>query len=153
MNIFNDEFKEFIRYFNAFEVEYVLVGGYSVIIHGYSRTTGDLDLLVNCTRENYARICQAFAAFQLPVFDMSDENFLNIKEFDVFTFGRPPVCIDLLTQIKGSTFEEVYQNSKEYQIDPTLTIRVVHLNMLLHLKKSSGRYKDLDDISQLEKIE
>ena len=39
-NIFNSDFQEFLKAFEDFKVEYVLVGGYSVIIHGYSRTTG-----------------------------------------------------------------------------------------------------------------
>lgn len=43
-NIFNDDFRDFISALNESNVEYLLVGEYSVIIHGYSRNTGDLDL-------------------------------------------------------------------------------------------------------------
>ena len=42
INLLNDDFKDFINALNTFEVEYILIGGYSVILHGYSRTTGDL---------------------------------------------------------------------------------------------------------------
>jgi hypothetical protein len=42
-NIFNEDFQDFIRSFNENDVKYILVGGYSVIIYGYSRTTGDMD--------------------------------------------------------------------------------------------------------------
>ncbi|MGN6177564.1 MAG: hypothetical protein ACTHNW_00170 [Mucilaginibacter sp.] len=45
-NIFNDDFREFIQCFNLANVKYILVGGYSVILHGYSRTTGDMDIWV-----------------------------------------------------------------------------------------------------------
>ena len=41
-NIFNEDFQDFIKALNQTEVEYLLVGGYSVILHGYARTTGDL---------------------------------------------------------------------------------------------------------------
>ena len=47
MNIFNDDFKDFILYLNQNEVEYIVVGGYAVIIRGYSRSTGDIDIWVN----------------------------------------------------------------------------------------------------------
>jgi hypothetical protein len=50
-NIFNPDFYEFLASFERADVEYVLVGGYSVIIHGYQRTTGDMDLFVNPTRK------------------------------------------------------------------------------------------------------
>jgi hypothetical protein len=43
-NIFNEDFRDFLRAFNSYDVKYILVGGYSVIQHGYSRTTGDMDI-------------------------------------------------------------------------------------------------------------
>ena len=56
MNIFNDDFKDFILYLNQNEVEYIIVGGYAVIIRGYSRSTGDIDIWVNKTEENFSNI-------------------------------------------------------------------------------------------------
>jgi len=43
-NIFEDDFRDFLNALNNQKVDYILVGGYSVIIHGYPRTTGDMDL-------------------------------------------------------------------------------------------------------------
>ena len=51
-NIFNQDFKDFIESLNAHDVKYILVGGYSVILHGYPRTTGDMDLWVERSEEN-----------------------------------------------------------------------------------------------------
>lgn len=42
--IFNPDFKDFIHALNRHEVDYILIGGYAVILHGYARTTGDLDV-------------------------------------------------------------------------------------------------------------
>lgn len=42
-NIFNEDFRDFINALNNNHVRYILVGGFSVILHGYSRTTGDMD--------------------------------------------------------------------------------------------------------------
>ncbi len=42
--LFNQDFQDFIRALNNNQVEYLLVGGYSVILHGYQRNTGDMDL-------------------------------------------------------------------------------------------------------------
>ena len=75
-NIFNSDFRDFIAALNNNEVRYMLVGGYSVILHGYSRTTGDMDLWVERTKENYLKIRKSFEEFGMPVFDMSEENFL-----------------------------------------------------------------------------
>lgn len=40
------DFKEFLSVLNAHGVDYLLVGGYAVGIHGYPRATVDLDLWV-----------------------------------------------------------------------------------------------------------
>ena len=50
-NIFNEDFIDFIQAFNNAEVKYVLIGGYAVIIHGYQRTTGDMDILWNVLKK------------------------------------------------------------------------------------------------------
>ena len=76
-NIFNEDFRDFISALNNNEVEYILVGGYSVILHGYSRTTGDMDIWVKKTKENYLKLLAAFNQFKMPVFDMTEKKFLN----------------------------------------------------------------------------
>lgn len=48
-NILNQDFTDFSVALSQAEVEYVLVGGYAVIFHGYNRTTGGLDIWVNAT--------------------------------------------------------------------------------------------------------
>lgn len=147
-NIFNEDFKDFISALNNNEVEYVLVGGYSVILHGYSRTTGDLDIWVNKGKENYFRLVKAFKEFKMPVFDMTEDNFLKNPELNVFTFGRPPSGIDIMTDVKGLNFDETFKASQIVEIE-NLKVRLIHLNQLLQAKKAAGRHKDLDDIENL----
>jgi hypothetical protein len=110
-NAFNTDFQEFIEALNKSEVKYILVGGYSVILHGYARTTGDMDIWVEKTEDNYQAILKAFKRFGMPVFDMTLSNFINNHALDVFTFGRPPVAIDLITHVDGLEFNEAYINS------------------------------------------
>lgn len=67
-NIFISDFRDFLLTPNKNGVRYLLVGGYSVILHGYSRTTGDMDLWVDRTADNHAIIVAAFREFGMPVF-------------------------------------------------------------------------------------
>ncbi|NOT37282.1 MAG: hypothetical protein HOP11_07870 [Saprospiraceae bacterium] len=79
-NIFNPDFREFIQLLNRNEVVYILVGGYSVILRGYPRVTGDLDIWVERTAHNYSQLCKALYDFNMPVFDMTQEIFLFHKD-------------------------------------------------------------------------
>lgn len=92
-NIFNPDFRDFISARNKNSVRYILVGGYSVILHGYSRTTGDMDLWVERTKDNYLKIKRAFEDFRMPVFDMTEDNFYitRIGMFLLLVYRRLPL--------------------------------------------------------------
>lgn len=149
-NILNEDFQEFILALNKAQVKYVLVGGYSVIYYGYPRTTGDMDIFVEVTKDNYEKLCKAFAIFNMPLFDMTNENFLNNDNINVFSYGRPPVSIEILKEISGLSFQEVYEHSKEIVFE-NVPLRIINLNDLIRNKKASGRPKDINDIDNLEK--
>ncbi len=147
-NIFNPDFLDFLDCFNKHKVDYLLVGGYSVILHGYPRTTGDMDLWVKRDAKNYKKISAAFACFQLPTFEMTQENFLNVKRFDEFRFGRPPVAIDVITQIKGVAFVDAWPRRLAKSFD-NVEIQYISLDDLKTTKKATGCAKDMNDLENL----
>jgi hypothetical protein len=147
-NILNEDFVDLLITFNRNKVDYILVGGYAVIYHGYNRTTGDLDLWVNPTSQNYRKMLQAFVEFGLSPFNMTESLFLNSNDNDVFTFGRPPVCVDILTNVKGLSFNESYQNASIVDFDG-LEVMMIDIRDLKKAKQAAGRSKDLDDLENL----
>ncbi|MEO7309457.1 MAG: hypothetical protein ABIX01_03595 [Chitinophagaceae bacterium] len=72
MTIFNQDFREIIASLNDFDVHYVLIGG-------YSRSTGDMDIWVEKTSENYKKLMTAFYHFGLPTNAISPEGFWVLK--------------------------------------------------------------------------
>ncbi|GMQ26123.1 hypothetical protein Aoki45_28050 [Algoriphagus sp. oki45] len=149
-SIFQDDFRDFLNALNEQSVDYILVGGFSVIIHGYSRTTGDMDIWVKRTKKNYKKLEKAFYQFGMPVFDMTEENFLHHPEWNVFSYGKSPVAIDIMTEVKGLNFDQAFSKSKIYD-DGGLKVRTLHKNDLIDAKNASKRSKDLDDLENLEK--
>ena len=143
------DFKDFIQTFNNADVEYILVGGYAVILHGYNRTTGNMDW-VNQSEENYLKIGKAFKEFGMPLFDMTKENFLNNEKMDVFSFGVSPVKIDLMVKVKGLQFDQAHINAQDIKVEG-LSIKLISLSDLIKAKRAANRYKDLNDIEHLTK--
>ena len=150
-NIFNDDFREFLLALNNAEVRYILVGGYAVIFYGYNRVTGDLDLFLEPTEANYINMLKAFADFGLPLDAIGKNDFINSNEMDVFTFGKPPVAIDLMVKLANFTFEEVFQKARN-EIFDGISMKIIHVNHLRTAKKFAGRHKDLDDLEHLESV-
>jgi hypothetical protein len=145
-NLFNKDFNEFLQLLAKHGVDYILVGGYSVVLHGYPRTTGDLDLWIRQTKKNYLALQKVFVDFGMPI--MKEEDFLA-SALDVFTYGRPPQAIDIMTQCKGLNFETAFEHSNLVQVDE-ISIRLISYADLILAKRSAGRFKDLNDIEHLE---
>ena len=146
-DLFNEDFLDFINVLNKAEVEYILVGGYAVILHGYARSTADMDVWVNKTPANYHKLKKAFQLFGAPIF--SEKDFIE-SDFDVWGIGREPNRIEILNQLKGVTFEEAYPFCKTF-IQNKIEVKYIHINHLIKAKQASGRFKDKNDIEQLKK--
>jgi predicted nucleotidyltransferase len=151
--LFNSDFYDYIQLLNKNDVEYVLVGGMAVNIHGYRRSTGDMDLFVNPTVENHKKLKKVHLDFGMHMGQMDIlGNFLDTSKYDVFTFGVSPIQIDLMTACKGLTFHEAYSNAIKYEIKDNLEVNVIHYRDLIVAKKASDRTRDRADVEELTKI-
>jgi predicted nucleotidyltransferase len=61
------DFKEFLKSLNSNGVEYLLIGGYAVAIHGHIRATNDLDIWANISPENAQRLPMWHDGYPLPI--------------------------------------------------------------------------------------
>ena len=87
----------------------------------------------------------------MPLFDMTEESFLRHAHINVYTFGRPPVCIEILKEISGFTFDEISNNALNTVFEE-IPMKVIHINDLKRNKKISARAKDLNDLKNLSKL-
>ena len=110
IRMLSKDFKEFVELLNSHGVEYLVVGGYAVAMHGRPRHTGDLDVWVRRSPENAAKLIAVLRDFGFGELGLKAEDFL--KREQVVQLGYPPLRIDLLTEIDGVTFVECYQNKK-----------------------------------------
>ncbi len=146
-NLFNPDFLEFLELLDKHKVKFLLVGGYAVILHGYVRSTGDLDLWIEKTPENYYKLQKVYSNFGAPIFPF--EEFLNDK-FDVWGIGAEPSKIEVLTHVDGLIFDESFLNCIYYDLEK-FRVPYIDLEDLIKNKKASGRFKDFADIEQLNK--
>lgn len=115
--LFNQDFVDFLTCLHDTEVASLLVGGYTVVLHGYPRTTGDMDIWVKPSPGNYEKLMRAFLKFGLPTDVITLEDFLTPENQDVLTFGRPPVALDILTHVKGLEFDSAHANAESLMFE------------------------------------
>lgn len=138
--LFNPDFRDFLKALHKANVDYLLVGGYAVILHGYERVTADLDLWVKPDENNYNKLQEAFLAFGMPVFDMTLKNFLHTTKWDVFRFGRKPIAIDIMTKVKGLEFDQSFNAASLVNVDE-IQVRLIHYDHLLTAKNKQAAQK------------
>jgi len=146
MIVFTKDFKEFVELLIKHKVEYLIVGGYAVGVHGHPRFTGDLDVWLKMSTENAAKILSAVNEFGFSSYQLSTEDFL--KEGNIIQLGYPPIRIDLLTQIDGVGFDDCYKNKLIVEVSGT-GVNFIGYDDLLKNKKASGRHRDFDDLENL----
>jgi predicted nucleotidyltransferase len=69
----------------------------------------------------------------------------------VYTFGRPPICIEILKEISGFSFQQIHENAIQTVFEG-IPMKIIHLNDLRTNKKISGRSKDLNDLENLSEL-
>jgi hypothetical protein len=140
------DFKEFLKSLNSNSVEYLLIGGYAVGIHGHIRATNDLGIWVNISAENAAGIHRALREFGFAAPGLDTGLFLVRN--NIVRMGVPPIRIEILTSISGVEFDSCYAEREMIQIEEML-VPVISLARLRENKAASGRAKDLADLESL----
>ena len=140
------DFKEFIELLNKHKVEYLVVGGYAVAVHGYPRFTGDIDFWVKPSKENANKIIKTLNEFGFEGYDISEKDFSEKDR--VVQLGFPPNRIDLITGISGLEFDSCFITKKVVEI-AEVKVNFISLFHLRLNKKSTGRDKDLNDLNNL----
>ena len=134
------------------EVKYLTIGGFAVNFYGYTRTTGDIDLLIEDSLENRKRLRKAFA--EIGIGDFKEIETVDfVPGWSNFTLGYG-MRLDVMTAIKGfdqKAFEELYRSS-EVTIIKDIPIRFIDYKHLVESKKASNRLKDQLDIEEMEKV-
>ena len=140
------DFQDFVVSLNEHQVAFVLVGGYALAVHGVIRATGDIDFLYRRTKRNVHALMAAMNAFGAPP-NVVDEKALMTTGI-VTQFGQSPHRIDLLNEIDGVTFPEVWNGATTATVDGQ-RMRVIGLRELRKNKGATGRRKDQEDLRRL----
>ena len=160
MLVYEDVFKAL----NKAGIKYVVAGGVAVVLHGYPRYTGDLDLMVYLEKVNLGRFFDALGKIgffpKVPVCkkDFQDhrtrERWKKEKNMIVFSFQnrQPPFRLIDMFVGKPLAFKDVAEKAVCARYG-SVTIPIMAIEHLIVLKSDAGRGKDLEDIVQLRAIQ
>ena len=144
---FQKDFEDFIGLCNKYQLEYLVIGGFAVSIHGYPRTTKDLDICINNTEENAKKVLAILKDFGFGSLNFKMEYFL--KKDMIAQLGYPPIRIDILNDLNGVDFDYAFKNKSIVNMNGIPT-NFIGYNELIINKENAGRDQDLLDIKKLK---
>jgi len=149
--ILEKDFEDFLKLLNSNKVAYMIVGGYALALHGKPRHTGDLDIWIDVTEDNAAKLVMVLKEFGMGSLGLEKEDFL--KPGFMSQIGYPPLRIDILNSIDGVTFSEASIGMQIIHLEDDLILNYIGLDDFLLNKQASGRKQDLADIREIKKLQ
>jgi hypothetical protein len=138
---------------DAAGLPYVVIGGFSVIFHGYVRATRDSDLLVPDGPEANAAILRFLE--RIDARRLRDDRPVTGKEVDAGEHLRVDSRHGIVDVMRGGLppldFDTVSGRAEEIEWRGQ-TIRVAALPSVVGFKRLAGRPQDRLDLSELETI-
>ncbi len=153
-------YEKILREFYYNGVNYLIVGGIALNLHGVPRATFDLDIVVAWNESNVQKIEKILkklnfkAMVPVTLTELKDESkrkeLVRKKHMFALNFYNvddPLEEIDILIK-DVSDFDKLFERKKTIKIDD-YEIYLISLDDLIKLKRKSKRYKDREDMRNL----
>jgi len=138
------DIENLLKLLNAHCVEYVVIGATAFPVHGYSRTTLDIDIFIRPEPANAKHVLDALREFGYDITDLTVEDLSSLK----ILIRQYLVETDIHPFVAGITFEQVWRNKVSGTIGDTPTV-FASLDDLIQMKQAANRPKDQDDLKYL----
>ncbi|MBL7141151.1 MAG: nucleotidyltransferase [Planctomycetes bacterium] len=142
LNRLQDVFRSFARH----DVRYVVIGGIASVLHGVPRATFDLDILIEATPDNAARLLEALEDAGLGTAALTTAEEVLTNEITVF---EDRVRIDVQTSTPGLVFQDAWARRETVSYQGQ-TFFVLSREDLIASKRAAGREVDLEDVRLLD---
>lgn len=146
------------------EVEFVLVGGLAVALHGYQRVTMDVDVVLAMDASNLRKLLSAAKAAGLrPTIPVDLDALANPELMEqwhrekgmlAFSLRGPEAMATVLDILVKPVvpFADLRRDASMIEVGP-IKIPVASIGHLIAMKTGTGRGKDLIDIEELQKLQ
>ncbi len=130
------------RRLNELGAKYVVVGGFAIIHSGYGRMTEDLDLIVDVSLENEAKVFKALES--LPDQAVKELDPGDVAKYTVCRVGDE-ILVDLMRSACGIDYAEAAKDVIIREVS-SVPIPFASPRLLWRMKAKTHREKDIPDL-------
>jgi hypothetical protein len=149
--------EQILRVLGNHDVDYVLVGGLAVQVHGHVRTTFDVDVLPRPEHANLEHLADALNELDARVLNRESEGLAidaaMLPRATLWQFETRHGAIDVIHDAPGApAYRDLRERALEIDLGG-LALAVAGRDDLISMKRASGRPVDLDDLAALTEPE
>ncbi len=143
-------FFEILDEFEKEKVDYILIGGFAMVLYGMPRATNDLDIFIKNRKENIERLQKAlFTLFNdKKVFEITHS---ELTDYNVIRYGAEEgFYVDVLSKL-GTAFSFEDLKYEGINVDGH-QIKIASVETLYKLKEKTFRAIDKTDLIFLNQL-
>ncbi len=147
----------------AYDIDYLLVGGLAMNLHGVPRMTMDVDLVIALDAGNIAKLANCAKELGLyPNVPVKLEDLADANKRELLFAEKNLIALSLISHIPSTPtvdilihhpldFKEAFSRVVQRDISGT-PVLLASIGDMITLKKAAGRAQDLSDIEHLERF-
>jgi predicted nucleotidyltransferase len=149
------EVDEILRTLSAHGVDFVVIGGLAIQVHGYLRSTKDLDVVVRPTTINLSRLSEALAELEAEprgraMINLTDPHEIQRAPLVPIMTKAGPLDVVNIEHLAGAPASYDALRDAALMVElPGAEVAVAGLSDLVRMKRAAGRTHDLADIEAL----
>lgn len=149
-----DLFENFLKILRALareKVEYILIGGFAVILHGLARLTADIDIFIKPEAENLERMKKALKKVFPTDEEIESITLQDLRDYAVVRFGT---AADFYIDIVAGIGEMFRYEDLEHEVRDIagVQVRIATPETLFRMKKDTVRPEDKRDARFLAEL-
>lgn len=157
-------YERIFRAFQENQLQYAVIGGVAVNLHGYNRLTGDLDIVILLTDQEIGKFVKVVKEMgMVPRVPVKIEDFANKEKrrewiedknmlvFSVYNPKNPLEHIDVKID-ESDSLEQILKNSVAMG-DDDLKIPVASIEDIIKMKEKADRPRDRIDVAALRELQ
>ena len=150
MDLDDNEFLKFVKAAGESNLEYLLIGGLALAMHGIQRYTSDADVWIQPTNDNKENLINTLLALN---YDPDDIEYINELDFTEAQIVRLEGPIDILTKVHfRMEYDLCRARAREFVSAVGFKIFFFHINDLRESKILARRPKDLNDVLMIDEL-
>jgi predicted nucleotidyltransferase len=131
-------------------VDFIVIGGIAVILHGMPRVSEDLDLVIKMNPENIKKIRKALNSIFIDD-EIREITFSELKSYSIIRYISPDDdVIDLIANL-GEAFD--FNNIEYLTLEiEGVKVKIATPKALINMKTNTNREKDTLDLLYLREL-